>query len=253
MLNRKTAVLAVALLVGCSTPGASASTSPEATAEPTTTFAPTTEPTPTRTPRPTPEPTPAPAAREDLVVVEQGFTAIPESDTNWAQVGIVLENPNADTHVAQFVNIQLTFYDANGALAGSSEELVTSILPGQRAALGRPVFDAGTATEMEVVVRADWTTIDFAAGSFTFSEVTTSPASFGGWETRGFVESAFEDEQETVEVVAIYKDAAGNVVGGDSTYVDFVPAGGRSPFEISTFSQFNVPVTTTDMYATPGF
>ena len=43
------------------------------------------------------------------------------------------------------------------------------------------------------------------------------------------------------------------VLGGEFTYVDFVPAGGQSPFEMSTFSQFNVPVTTTEMYAFVGF
>ena len=231
------------------TSDASADNTPsEPTAEPTT------PPTPRPTRRPTPRPTPTAVAREELLLVEQGFTlGSSGGGTNWAQVGLVFENPNSATHVARSVTVQLTFYDANNALAGSSEEFLGPILPGQKGALGRPVFDVVNAAEMEVEFRVDWESVNFDVGAFTFEEVSTTPAQFGGFETRGFVVSSFEDEQENVQVVAIYKDAEGNVLGGESTYVDFVPAGERSPFEISTFSQFTVPVSTTDMYAFVGF
>lgn len=226
--------------------------SPKASAERSVDATP--EATPRPTPRPTPQPTPTPLAQQDLVLVEQGFTQLSSGgDTEWAQVGIVFENPNTDTHVARFVNVQLTFFDANNALAGSSEEVIGPILPGQFGAIGTSVFDVSNATEMEVEFRVDWETIDFEAGSFSFDQVTTTAAEFGGYDTAGFVVSSFEQEQENVQVVAIYKDPEGNVLGGDFTFVDFVPAGGRSPFNIGTFSQFDVQVDATDMYAFTGF
>ena len=150
------------------------------------------------------------------------------------------------------MRIQLTFFDANNGLAGSSEEVIGQILPGQRAALGNSVYDVKNATEMEVAFRVDWETVDSPVGSFTFEQVSTTPAQFGGYKTQGFIVSSFAEEQENVQVVAIYKDATGKVLGGWFTFVDFVPAGGRSPFDISTFSQFDVAIATTDTYALAG-
>lgn len=232
-------------LAGCgaavgSSPGADSTTIPS--------------PNPTATPRPTPLPTPTPEAQKDLVLVEQGFTPGTDgSGTDWAQVGLVFHNPNSTT-IARFVRIQLTFYDANNGLAGSSEETVGPILPGQDGAFGQPIFDVRNATEMDVSFRVDWQPSDIAGfGGLTFEQVSTEPEQFGGFQTRGFVVSSFQAEQENVQVVAIYKDAGGKVLGGEFTYVDFVPAMGRSPFEISTFSQFEVSIAATEMYASPGF
>lgn len=245
MIRAPVALLTGLFLIGCSSGSSGA---PLVAAE---TATPTTRPTATERPtaRPTPRPTATPVARDDLVIVEQGFTLGVASDTSWAQVGVVVENPNSSTHVARFVSVQLTFYDADFRLAGSGEELITAVLPGQRAALGTSIFDVENAVEMEVVIRTDWMEIDFAPGEFTFDQVTTEREQFGGWQTQGLILSTFEAEQESVHVVAIYKDAAGAVLGGEFTFVDFVPAGGQSPFEMSTFSQFDVEVATTEMYA----
>jgi hypothetical protein len=245
-LRRSPFVVVFALMLlgaGCASSAESPSDRP-ATEESTPT------PSPTRSPRPTPRPTPTPNPRQEIVLLEQGFTPGSTGDgTDWAQVGLVFDNPNPDTHVARFVSIQLTFFDANNALAGSGEETIGPILPGQRGALGTSIFDVRNATEMEVQFRVDWEEVHVDVGSFGFEQVSTRPEQFGGWSTQGFITSTFDQEQENVQVVAIYKDAAGNVLGGDFTFVDFVPAGGRSPFEVSTFSQFDVAVATTDMYA----
>jgi hypothetical protein len=188
----------------------------------------------------------------DLELVASGFTPARQDDDQWVHIGLVFENPNPDTWVAQFVNVQLTFFDADGNLAGSGDDLVSSVLPGQRAAIGDVVFDVENAASMEVEFRvSDWVEIDFTPGEFTFDQVTTSPGDFGGWETRGLIRSSFEEEQENVRVDVIYFDANDEVVGGEFTFVDFVPAGGEAAWDVSSFSQFEAAVARTEVFASP--
>ena len=221
---------------------ASSSPTPEATPEPTQ----------TPTPRPTPRPTPTPNPRADLELVDSGFTQASQDGDQWVHVGLVFENPNPDTWVAQFVTVQLTFYDADGNLAGSGEEHLSSVLPGQRAAIGNVVFDVANAAEMEVEFRArDWFEIDYQPGAFTFEQVSTTPGDFGGYETRGLILSSFEEEQENVRINIIYYDSNDNIVGGEFTFVDFVPAEGQAAFDASTFSQFTAEVARTEVFASP--
>lgn len=255
MLTRALAsLLCLFALAGCSTDSAGAG-SPSATnsvALPSPTPEETPEPTPTRTPRPTPRPTPTPTPRADLELVDSGFTQASQDGNHWVHVGLIFENPNPDSWVAQFVRVQLTFYDADGNLAGSGDEHISTVLPGQRAAIGNVVFDVANAAEMEVEFRvSDWFEVDYQPGAFSFEQVSTTPGQFGGWDTRGLIRSSFEEEQENVRINIIYYDASDNIVGGEFTFVDFVPAEGQAAFDSSTFSQFTAAVARTEVFASP--
>lgn len=254
LLGRAAAATLVMLLAACG--GGAAENDPDSTPgvtlPPNTTQSPTEAPTPRPTPRPTARPTPTPQPRADIELIASGFTQAGDDGDAWVHVGLVFENPNPDTWVAEFVNVQLTFYGGDGAFVGSGDGLISTVLPGQRAAIGDVIFDIANAATMEVDFRvSDWFEIGFEPGEFTFSEVTTQPGEFGGWESRGLVHSTFEQDQENVRIDVIYFDAAGTIVGGEFTFVDFVPAGGQAGWETSTFSQFGAAVARTEVYATP--
>lgn len=216
-------------------------------------------PTPTATARPsarqTARPTATPLARADLVLADSGFTAFGAGD-DYGSYAVIVENPNEEW-VAQRVDIQVTFYDAAGVILGVENEFLFAILPGGRGALGRTAFDAGTATRMEVNIQqpgeANWIKVEPAStGGYTFENVNTSRDEFGGHTTTGVIRSSFEADQENVEVVAVYRNSAGAIVGGDFTFVDLVPGEGQSTFEVNTFVTFG-DLAQTEMYADLGF
>lgn len=207
-------------------------------------------PTPRPTARTTPRPTPEPVAREDLALLEQGYTYFP-GDTEYVQYAVVFENPNTETWVAERTSVNITWYDAAGGVAGSESTYLSLGLPGQKVAIGGVAFDVSDPADMEVQFRVgNWTEVDFRPGSFTFEGVTTEPQQYGGPVTKGLIVSSFEEDQEFVQMVAVYKDGAGSVLGGESGYAEFVPAGGSVGFEISPLGQLP-GIATTDVYASP--
>jgi hypothetical protein len=44
--------------------------------------------------------------------------------------------------------------------------------------------------------------------------------------------------------VAVYRNAKGKIIGGDSTFINFIPAGGKAAVSIDSFSQMKVPAKT---------
>lgn len=210
---------------------------------------PTPRPTP-RAPRTTPRPTPEPVARDELILLEQGYTYFP-GDTEYVQYAVVFENPNQSDWVAERTSVNVTWYNAEGGIAGTESTYLSLGLPGQRTAIGGVVFDVTNPTDMEVQFRVgDWQEVDFQPGEFTFENVTTEPQQYGGPTTKGQIVSSFEQEQEFVQIVAVYKDANGDVLGGDSGYAQFVPAGGSVAFDINVLGELT-GIASTDMYASP--
>jgi len=208
------------------------------------------EPTARVTARPTARSTASPEPREELTIVESGFTYFP-GDTEYVQYAIVFENPNPSEWVAERTSVTLTWYDSAGGVAGSEQAYLSLGLPGQRVALGGVAFDVANPAEMDIQFRVgDWTRVDFTPGQFTFSGVTTTNDQFGGHTTKGIIHSSFDEDQEFVSIVAVYKDATGNVLGGDSGYAQFVPAGGQIGFEVSPLGEWD-DIATTDVYAAP--
>ena len=69
------------------------------------------------------------------------------------------------------------------------------------------------------------------APSFTASGVTTSSDTYS-MTTTGTVTSNVPKTVDNVRAVAVYYNASGAIVGGDFTYVDFIPAGASTSFSI---------------------
>lgn len=207
-------------------------------AEPTVTLT----PIPSATTRPTAASNPTQAVRQDLEVVEFGFTAFPGRNDDYVQYGVIIRNPNAAS-VSSFADVQISFFDASESLLTTDDELLATILPGQVTAIAGVAFDAGDASSMEVrVTGGDFEEIDFDTGELTYSDVSTRPGRFGGVRTTGRITSGFTGDQEDVQIIVIYRGASGDIVGGDITYVT-VPSEGETSFEVEPLGDFDVEET----------
>lgn len=183
------------------------------------------------------EPTQEPEPRVEPTVVAQGFTANRELDS--ASYAVVIENPNS-TWWPRFVNVRITFLDAEGRALTTETQNITGILPESETAVAGEALRAGGTTTMAVEVsslnllpnRIRSSLGD--TGRYDYERVETARDESGEIKTTGLVVSRFESEQINVPIAVVYYDAVGEVVGGAVTRVDQLPPGGQAAFEAST-------------------
>jgi hypothetical protein len=108
------------------------------------------------------------------------------------------------------------------------------VLPSQKSAVGNFTAGAGV-TRMEVQARVQsWEDAPEQVGTFTVSSVNVVPQEYTGPQVTGTIASTFVEDLQQVEVVAVFYSAENAIIGGAFTFVDFIPAGGTSAFEVSS-------------------
>ncbi len=188
------------------------------------------------------------APQHEVQITGNGFTQLPPNSigASYVSYGVVVQNPSSD--IATRVSLNVAFYNDAGVVVKADNSSIDVILPGQTAAYGETVPAAG-ATRMEVqALVGSWQTPSGTTGAFTASGVSTTPRDYLGLQTNATLSSTFAKDLKEVVAVAIYKDGNGAIVGGDRTFVDFVPAGGQAAVEITAFSDLPAPAST-EVYA----
>lgn len=175
-----------------------------------------------------------PAEAQDIKVVESAFGKSANSDTWWYVV--ILDNPNPEA-VFTFESIDIEALDKEGTILDSSSDYST-ILPGKFAVQGT-FFDIADGKISELNVRGpDGSAAEHAdeIGSFRIGK---AKAKFDDWSTdvSGTVASEFAKDQELVEVVVVARDSSGEILGGEMTFIDRLPAGGKAQFSATFFSE----------------
>jgi hypothetical protein len=167
---------------------------------------------------------------EDLVVVDVAFGQTTYDPTIWWYVAVV-ENPNP-AHVFPFAGFTAEAVGADGTILDSSPDYV-DLLPG-RTALSGTFYEVGSGAIDHVEVRgpeASEAVSEADLGAFTVSEVAATTDEYSTT-VGGNVASAFEADQELVEVTVVAASPDGTILGAQSTYVDRLPAGGQARFEV---------------------
>ena len=190
----------------------------------------------------------AEATAAELSVVEHGFTQLDGGEYGEPGVtyGVVIEN--SGDGIAADAEIQISFLDSNGGVVDSHEGYVPAVLPGTAIALGDYVYDASGVSEMKVqVLPGTSEALEEEPANFTVSNVTTRAQEYGGLKTTAKVKSPFVKDLEELHTVAIYRDGNDKIIGGDFTYLNFVPAEGEASVTIDSFTEGLTPATT-DVY-----
>lgn len=190
----------------------------------------------------------------EVEITGKGFTQLPANSIgdSYVSYAVTVSNSNSAAAskplVADGVRLNITFRGADGNVVKSESETINFILPGKTMAIGTSTEAAGVAT-MEVKALVDrWTPNESPiTGAFTTSEVTTRPDDYGGVKTSGSVASTFAKDYKDVIGVAVYRNAAGDILGGDYSFIDFVQGGGTVSFEVSG-SNSPGRVARTDVY-----
>jgi len=194
-------------------------------------------------------PTPAPDAVVD--VVETGFT-IEDGRGSWA----VILNNQSSREIATNLLVSVTLFDAGDGVVGTENGSIDGLFPGQTGAVTGPLFDVEDPASMEVNISVgDWRDSEGESSGLTIEGVRTRESDFGGLVTTATLSSSYDEDLSAVRVDGVYRDAAGKILGGDLTYVQTLPAGGRSGIEIDSLSsgQWQDRVERVELYASVPF
>lgn len=177
-------------------------------------------------------------------VAESGFLVEGRGEDTQGTWAVIVDNPDTE-RAATFVQVVATFRDAEGRVVDVDSGSIAGIGPSGRGAYasewmyGMP----DTARTVEVVALASTWVEEPALGEVTASGVRVRPQEFGGIDVTGELVSTFDRKVESLNVVVVFRSADGALLGGSSTYVEFVPAGGTVGFSVS--SSFGYPRSAT--------
>ena len=168
-----------------------------------------------------------------LTVVGQGFTQLPPDSigNSYANEAAVLKWNGTDTAADQ-VEVTLTLTDASGTVVNSAQENVAAIFPGQTVAVSNYAQASGAANMKVQALVTKTQSYSSNPPTLLTSGVNTTSDGFDQ-QTTGTVTSTASVQLQNVQAVAVYYNGGGQILGGGDTFVNFVPAGGNTSFQIS--------------------
>ncbi len=184
---------------------------------------------------------------DGLMVVE---TAVVERDGRWEYVAII-ENTTTD-YMWSFARFQVEAFDSDGVLLDSRPSYVT-ILPGQTVALEGSFSGTSYNAIDSLQVRMDHDREYVGSdeqGAFEFSEPEYENLEFYT-DITGTITSTFAEDQEFISVVAVVRDAAGEVVEVERDVLTRMPADGAARFEMTLYDFPIDDSMSIEFYVTP--
>jgi hypothetical protein len=193
---------------------------------------------------------------QPLEVVEQGLSMFEDPIDPTSELGgygVILANPNPEV-MAAGVRVVTRILDEGGAELLSDSALLNGILPGERMAVGRTLIeplDGADRLDVQIEVSA-WLAPADAEGRLVAEAVVTEPEEAGGSVTRFTVRSTWPDEEDGVDVTAVYRAADGRILAAESTTVAVVPPDDAVESQIRLLAP--IPdLATTEVYVGRGF
>lgn len=186
--------------------------------------------------------TPKPGSNEfkDLVVEESGYFLVQGYFGTYLYYGFYLYNPN-ESKIVQFPTVRITARDADGALLGTEDQVMNVIYPLERYAHGFQAFkvdEVPASVSFEVETPKEWN-IKSVSTEKPYSPLVVVNYMKRNDKIVGEINNPNDYAIDLVAVTAIFRDSDGNLVCGDTTFVDDVAAGTTTPFEMSISSYFS--------------
>lgn len=215
-------------------------------------------PAPRKPAPPPPEPEPDPKRLVQFTVAETGWTAEASEwvpGEYWIRWATVLHNPNL-LYWCELPAVQITVRDEFGKVIGSEEQVLTALPPRTRIAWAGLLEITGNRPHtLEITPRpADWYPTqarpeDFPAFGYENVSLELSEA---GCEVTGTVRNPYAESVEEIALVALFRDARGNLLNGEMSFVQGLPARGTAAFKIEgTVPSPPGPVASLDLLAQP--
>ena len=184
----------------------------------------------------------------DVQVANFGYGSEPDRDVlGWAAL---ITNPTEDMAVIGS-RYHVSFYDSEGRPLADDSGFVEHIFPGATTAIGSDfVFlpDGIVAASMDVAFRTGELRATQRLDQFIVENVTFVDEGFSASVT-GIVRNPYDEDFENLDTVAVAYDEAGNIIGGGSSFLDFLLAQGQSAAEVGV-TVAGTPATV-ELYVNP--
>lgn len=169
-----------------------------------------------------------------LEVVKSGYSK--NKGGTLASYGAIIRNPNKDK-IAENIDVTITLFgDQNQVIASSSMDKIPYLEPEKEIGIGNEIGispEGANISKIEVQARpSKWSKKTKDMAGFQFENVNFIKGDDYGSNVTGIIKSTFSKDLKDIQVSTIYFDQNENIIGGNSTYVDFVPANGQTSFQV---------------------
>ena len=176
-----------------------------------------------------------------LQVTKFGFGVEPDqSALGWAAL---ITNPTPETTVT-FGQFHVSFYDEDGRPLDGDGGWIYYAPPGDTRAIGSNssyVLTGTVPTTMEIALAPgwisdteefDWFTDRFIVEDLAYQEQPTVDRPFSPHEVTAVIRNPYDEDIEPLDAIAVLYDEEGNIIGGGTTSLSFLPAQGESPIAV---------------------
>ena len=186
----------------------------------------------------------------DAEITESGYSV----DDGFLYYSVTLHNPN-DDYAIEMPSYRVTAKDESGTILGTMEHTLSVIYPGQDFEYAFQAFECDVepaSVEFTIIPAADYNFVKpskLEHASFEPLEVVGANIKDDGSmpSVLGEVKNNNDYDIEDAVVVVYFRDAEGNLLGGASTFVSHVPAGGTAAFDIDVYA--NIATDNFEVYA----
>ncbi len=168
---------------------------------------------------------------KDIEITESGWFL---KNKKYVYYYVKLHNPNEKIAV-EFPSFRITARDSNGGLLGTEDQVLGIIYPGQDLVFGGQAFSVDEKPnkvefEMLKVDDDDMKSVSLLDVSEPLDVINVSVKSN---KILGEIKNTTDKDYDTVYVIVLCKNAAGEVVDVEDTFADSVTAGSTTPFSMS--------------------
>lgn len=169
-------------------------------------------------------------AQELVSTGEQGFI----QDGSLGVFLFAVNNPNSG-YAIESSEYQITIYDASGTVLSTSSGYISLVLPEEKLFIAEDFYleEGQTADRIEVQINSGSAKeLELAEAPFSVDQVEFVPDEWFPQVT-GMVNNHLNRDVSEMRITAVAYDANGNIIGGGSTYLNFLPPNGKSAVDIS--------------------
>lgn len=187
-----------------------------------------------------PEPT-EDSEKEDflpLEVKEYGYTM----HGKYLYCAVALHNPNT-SYCVKYPAFRVTARDSEGILLGSHDQTLSMIYPQQDFYYVNMMFEAEeepASLEVKAITPSDYNIVD-AIDFPEYKPLTAINTVVRGNRVMGEIKNDNDYEIKKAIVTVIFRDEGGNMISGHFTFIDHLPAGESTPFDMSVYEEFITP------------
>lgn len=173
-----------------------------------------------------------------LDIAESGYTMI---EGGFLYCSVKVHNPNTDLAIL-YPTVRITARDAGGALLGTQDQTLSTIYPQQDfwySGQLLQVDEAPSSVEFTIVQPDDYNIVSASTlEQSTFTPLLVESVAMHSERLVGEVVNKNDFDLDMIVVAAVFRNEDGDIIGGESTFVDKLPSSGSVPFDMPIHSEF---------------